>query len=121
MAVNQPKAPRRGTVLKASRYGYNQGKNQGNNPKSQSILQKTWKVSQDGDCQDFALFSREDDGPRRSNRVGEDDGLKQEANYTSDDQSTIRSISRLTHKTSRLEATRTDTEAGYRKKTVYSS
>ena len=30
-----------------------------------------------GGCLDFALFSRRDDGSRRSNRVGEDDDLKQ--------------------------------------------
>jgi len=29
------------------------------------------------DCWDFALFSRRDDGPRRDNRIGEDEGLKQ--------------------------------------------
>jgi len=27
-------------------------------------------------CYDFALFSWEDDGPRKFNRIGEDDGLK---------------------------------------------
>ena len=28
-------------------------------------------------CYNFALFSKENDGPRRSNQVEEDDGLKQ--------------------------------------------
>jgi len=27
-------------------------------------------------CKDFSLFSRGDDGPRRFNPIGEDDGLK---------------------------------------------
>jgi len=41
MAVNQPKAPgEMGQVLKASRYGYNQGKNKDSNPKSQGVLLK---------------------------------------------------------------------------------
>jgi len=37
-------------------------------------------------CYDFALFSRGDDGPKRSNRVRENDGLKQdEANHAGAD------------------------------------
>jgi len=50
MAVNQPKAPGRGQELKASRHGYNQGKNQYINPKSQVVLLKglknksTWRL-----------------------------------------------------------------------------
>ena len=39
---------------------------------------ETWElITLQPKCQDFALFSREDDGPRRSNPIGEDDGLKQ--------------------------------------------
>jgi len=46
------------------------------------------------------LFSRGDDGLRRSNRVGEDDGLKQaEANQMVLISLLIRCISLLTHKT----------------------
>ena len=40
LAVNQPKTPGEGKELKASWYGYNQGKNQGINLKSQVILLK---------------------------------------------------------------------------------
>ena len=44
----------------------------------------------------FVLFSRGDNGPRRSNRVGEDDSLKQKKRRGS------RKVSRLTKTTSRL-------------------
>ena len=46
MAINPPKAPaakgprERGQELKVSRYGYNQGKNQDSNLKSQDVLLK---------------------------------------------------------------------------------
>ena len=43
IAVNQPKAPEEEQELKTSRYGYNQGKNQASNPKSQCILLKVEK------------------------------------------------------------------------------
>ena len=40
ITVNQSKAPGEGQELKASRYSYNQEKNQGGNLKSQGVLLK---------------------------------------------------------------------------------
>jgi len=48
------KRPREGAKIKASQYGYNQGKNQ---YIFQGVLLKTWKASQDGDRWKFVLFS----------------------------------------------------------------
>ena len=71
MAVNQPKAPERGQELKASQYGYNQGKYS----KISRCFTKGLKSKSMWGLLGFCLISRGDDGPRRSNLIEEDDDL----------------------------------------------
>jgi len=53
-------------------------------------------------CYDFALFSRGDDGPRRSNLIGEGDGLKQEKHIKVKQSSHYKKYKLTNAKTSRL-------------------
>jgi len=58
------KGLKEGTRIKASWYGYNQGKNQGKMSNFQMYFAKSLKASQDRDCCQIALFSRRDNGQR---------------------------------------------------------